>query len=89
MLFGPCAEGALAPFLSSLLWAVSAAALICAPLLVVASVWLYTLVFAFAACWFAHYTLAALQRLRATPVPQPDPIPVTSLSPSIERLPPP
>ncbi|MBA4175513.1 MAG: hypothetical protein C0505_02975 [Leptothrix sp. (in: Bacteria)] len=50
--------------LPSLLWAASAAALIFAPLLVVLSVWLYTLVFAFAACWFAHFTLAELQRLR-------------------------
>lgn len=48
----------------SLLWAFSAATLIFAPLLVVLSVWLYTLVFAFASCWFAHYLLAALQRLR-------------------------
>jgi hypothetical protein len=51
--------------LPSLLWAASAATLIFAPLLVVLSVWLYTLVFAFASCWFAHYLLAALQRLRA------------------------
>jgi hypothetical protein len=48
----------------SLLWAVSAAALIFAPILVVVSVWLYTLVFAFSALWFAHYALAALQQLR-------------------------
>lgn len=48
----------------SLLWAASAATLLFAPLLVIASVWLYTLVFAFAACWFAHFALAALQRLR-------------------------
>jgi hypothetical protein len=48
----------------SLLWAVSAATLVLAPVLVVLSVWLYTLVFAFAALWFAHYGLAALQRLR-------------------------
>ena len=54
----------------TLLWAVGAAALIFAPLLVLVSVWLYTLVFAFAALWFAHYALAALQQLRAaTPVP--------------------
>jgi len=51
--------------LPSLLWAAGAATLIFAPLLIVASVWLYTLVFAFATCWFAHYTLADLQRLRA------------------------
>jgi hypothetical protein len=49
----------------SLLWAVSAATLIFAPVLVLVSVWLYTLVFAFAACWFAHFALAELQRLRA------------------------
>ena len=48
----------------SLLWAFSAATLVLAPLLVVVSVWLYTLVFAFAALWFAHFALAALQQLR-------------------------
>ena len=48
----------------TLLWAVGAATLIFAPLLVLVSVWLYTLVFAFAALWFAHYALAALQQLR-------------------------
>ena len=48
----------------SLLWAASAATLIFAPLLVLVSVWLYTLVFAFAASWFAHYALRALQELR-------------------------
>lgn len=53
--------------LPSLLWAASAAALIFAPLVVVVSVWLYTLVFVFSACWFAHYALAALQRLRNAP----------------------
>jgi hypothetical protein len=51
--------------LPSLLWALSAATLIFAPVLLVVSVWLYTLIFAFASCWFAHYLLAALQRLRA------------------------
>ncbi|CAM3441953.1 EI24 domain-containing protein [Paracidovorax anthurii] len=29
------------------------------------AVWIYTLVFAFSSLWFAHYCLAALQRLRA------------------------
>lgn len=53
--------------LPSLLWAASAATLIFAPFLVVVSVWLYTLVFAFASCWFAHYALAELQRLRTGP----------------------
>lgn len=60
----------------SMLWAASAATLIFAPLLVVVSVWLYTLVFAFAACWFAHYLLAALdlERRAAMPVPAAAPV---------------
>ena len=49
----------------SLLWAASAMTLVFAPLLIVVSVWLYTLVFAFSALWFAHYGLAALAVLRA------------------------
>ena len=59
----------------TLLWAVSAATLVLAPVLVVVSVWLYTLVFAFAALWFAHFALATLQRLRlqADLVPEPTP----------------
>jgi len=48
----------------SLLWAVSALALVLAPFLILLSIWLYTLVFAFSSLWFAHYLLAALQRLR-------------------------
>ncbi len=53
--------------LPSLVWAAGAAALILAPVLAVVSVWLYTLVFVFAACWFTHYLLAELQRLRSLP----------------------
>ncbi len=49
----------------SLLWAFSAATLILAPVLVVASVWLYTLVFAFSTLWFAHFLMSALAGLRA------------------------
>jgi hypothetical protein len=55
----------------SLVWAVSATLLVLAPLLIVVAVWLYTLVFAFSALWFAHYALAALQQLRLRePAPQ-------------------
>ena len=36
-----------------------------APLLVPLAIWIYTLVFAFASLWFAHYALAALQRMRS------------------------
>jgi hypothetical protein len=47
------------------LWAVGAPVwLPLAPILVPLSVWVYTLVFAFSALWFAHYALAALQALR-------------------------
>lgn len=72
--------------LPALLWAVSAAALIFAPLLVLVSVWLYTLVFAFASAWFAHFALAELQRLRAAepmpPPPQALPLPPTVIMPN-------
>jgi hypothetical protein len=48
----------------SLLWAFSAMTLVLAPVLIVVSVWLYTLVFGFSALWFAHYALAALAAMR-------------------------
>ena len=51
------------------LWALSALTLVLAPLVLVASVWLYTLVFVFSSLWFAHYLLAALAALRAKPLP--------------------
>ena len=49
----------------SLVWASGALMIVFAPLLVPQAVWIYTLVFAFSALWFAHYALAALQTLRA------------------------
>ncbi len=48
----------------SLIWALSAMTLVFAPLLIAVSMWLYTVVFAFSALWFAHYALAALDALR-------------------------
>ncbi|MCW7537643.1 EI24 domain-containing protein [Aquabacterium sp. A7-Y] len=48
----------------SLLFALGAHTLLLAPLLVVVAVWLYTLLFAFASLWFAHYGMAALHRQR-------------------------
>jgi len=33
-------------------------------ILIPVAIWIYTLVFAFASLWFAHYALAALERLR-------------------------
>ena len=60
----------------SLLWAASAMTLVLAPLLILLSIWLYTLVFAFSSLWFAHFLLGALQRLRSSVVPAGDPSPV-------------
>ena len=57
--------------LPSLIWALGALTLVFAPLLVLASVWLYTLVFAFASLWFTHFTLAQLARLRPPPAAAP------------------
>lgn len=48
----------------SVVWAFGAFTLILAPLLIVVSVWLYTLVFAFSSLWFTHFALAALHGLR-------------------------
>ncbi|MDP3519067.1 MAG: EI24 domain-containing protein [Hydrogenophaga sp.] len=53
----------------SLIWASGAMFIVAAPLLVPLAIWIYTLVFAFASLWFAHYLLAALERLRAVPAP--------------------
>ena len=55
----------------SLLWAASALTLVFAPVLVVVSVWLYTLVFGFSALWFTHYGLSALAALRSQPAAKP------------------
>lgn len=48
----------------ALLWAFGAVSLMFAPIIIIASVWLYTVVFVFSALWFAHYALAALLALR-------------------------
>lgn len=61
------AMGVLAGYLGaapSLLWISGALFVAVAPLLVPVAIWIYTLVFAFSALWFAHYLLAALQVLR-------------------------
>ena len=69
----------------TLIWALGAAALIFAPLLALLAVWLYTLVFAFSALWFAHFALAALQRLRLA---EPAALPAVATSdPAISALP--
>ena len=78
----------------ALVWAVSAALLVFAPVLIVVSVWLYTLVFAFSALWFSHYCLAELQALRersAALPPRPDAIGIDAVPaapPALPALPP-
>jgi hypothetical protein len=47
------------------LWALGAMTVVLAPFVLVASVWIYTLVFAFSSLWFAHYLLPALMAMRA------------------------
>ncbi len=49
----------------SVVWASGAVFIPLAPVLVPIAIWIYTLVFAFSALWFAHYALAALAELRA------------------------
>ena len=46
------------------IWAINVVALALAPFLIVASIWLHMLVFAFSTLWFTHYTLGALNELR-------------------------
>ena len=80
----------------SLLWASGAMFIALAPLLVPIAIWVYTLVFAFASLWFAHYCLAALERLRQEPLVVPvevvDPPvspPAPPADPAPAQLPPP
>lgn len=54
----------------SLVWATGALALPMMPLMLPGFIWLYTLVFAFAASWFTHYALAALQQMRQAAAPR-------------------
>jgi hypothetical protein len=54
--------------LPSVLWASGAMFIAMAPVLVPLAIWVYTLVFAFSSLWFAHYCLAMLEKLRASPV---------------------
>jgi len=49
----------------SVVWASGALFAAAFVILVPLAIWIYTLVFAFSSLWFAHYSLAALERLRA------------------------
>jgi len=45
-------------------WATSALALVLFPVVSFIAVWIYSLIFVFAALWFSHFLLAALKELR-------------------------
>lgn len=49
----------------SIVWASGALFAAAFVILVPVAIWIYTLVFAFSSLWFAHYGLAALEKLRA------------------------
>lgn len=49
----------------SLVWASGVVFLAAFYILIPIAIWIYTLVFAFSSLWFAHFCLAALERLRA------------------------
>lgn len=68
----------------SLLFAAGAVTLVLAPVFVIGAVWLYTLVFAFSALWFAHYVIAALAARRQ---PVADAMPAASVEPAIDLAP--
>lgn len=53
----------------SLLWVSGALFAAAFVVLVPIAIWIYTLVFAFSSLWFAHYCLAALEKLRAEAAP--------------------
>jgi hypothetical protein len=72
--------GVLAGYLGaapSIVWASGALFAAAFVILVPVAIWIYTLVFAFASLWFAHYCLAALEQLRAEAPPEPPPVALT------------
>ena len=70
----------------SLLWASGALFAVAFVVLMPVAIWVYTLVFAFSALWFTHYSLAALQALRAEGVAGAAPGPAPEL-PAVVALP--
>jgi hypothetical protein len=75
----------------SVVWASGALFAAAFVILVPVAIWIYTLVFAFASLWFAHYGLAALEKLRAESVsaPPPSPGPAAPLALADDASPPP
>ncbi len=59
----------------SIVWASGALFAAAFVILVPLAIWIYTLVFAFASLWFAHYCLTVLEKLRAESVAAAPPVP--------------
>ncbi len=70
----------------SLLWASGALFVVAFVILVPIAIWIYTLVFAFSSLWFAHYSLAALQTMRAIGNDTPTSTPAPAILPHDDRL---
>jgi len=73
------------------IWAFGVMAVALAPVLVLVSIWLYMLVFAFSTLWFTHYVLAALQQQRqrqAPPSSDNDPVNQVDTDLLLAQLPP-
>ena len=64
--------------LPSVLWAFGVLWVVLAPVLLPLAMWVYTLVFAFSALWFVHFSLEALHQLRSTTVQPPSPTPLAT-----------
>ncbi|MCV2363407.1 EI24 domain-containing protein [Paucibacter sp. DJ1R-11] len=67
------------------IWAFGVMAVALAPLLILVSIWLYTLIFAFSSLWFSHYCLAALQELRQSRNAGAAPVELLTPIPSLPR----
>jgi etoposide-induced protein 2.4 (EI24) len=79
----------------SIVWASGVMVVVLWPVLLPLAIWIYTLVFAFSALWFAHFALQALQTLRAermivemAPAAAPPPAAAPALAASPPLLPP-
>ena len=71
----------------SMIWTLSMTLIILAPIIMVGVVWLYTMIFTFAALWFTHYVLSALSQLRMAEAAMQAVQPVQPAMPGVAPLP--
>lgn len=70
----------------SIVWASGVVFATMFAILVPVAIWIYTLVFAFASLWFAHFCLAALQALRDQQAPELALVPIAPATPEAVAL---